>query len=179
MTIYSLDVLLSQFGASLLFHVWFCYFLNCIQVSQEAGQVVWYFHLLKNFPQFVVSHIIKDFSIVKEAEVDAFLEFSSFFNDPTGLLAIWSLVPLPFLNLAWTLEFLTISLFLLSCWGFFFALGFRVAFFGGIQHSPVDGCSAASCDFGVLSGEDEHTSSYPTILGTSSGHMWAPVKHFN
>ena len=50
--------------------------------------MVWYSQLLKNFPQFVVSHIIKDFSIVKEAEVDAFLEFSSFFNDPTGLLAI-------------------------------------------------------------------------------------------
>ena len=88
MTIFSLDVFLSQFGASLLFHVWFCYFLNCTQVSQEAGQVVWYSHFLKNFPQFVVSHTVKGFSIVKEAEVDAFLEFSSFFYDPAGLLAI-------------------------------------------------------------------------------------------
>ena len=49
-----------------------------------------------------------------------------------------------------------------SCCGFSFALGHGVYFFGGIQHSPVDGCSAASCNFGVLSGEDEHTSFYST-----------------
>ena len=59
MTIYSLDVLLSQFWTSLLFHVWFCCFLTCTQVSQEAGQVVWCSYLFKNFPQFVVIHTIK------------------------------------------------------------------------------------------------------------------------
>ena len=80
MTIYSLDVLLSQFGTSLLFHIWFCcYFLTCIQVSQWAGQVVWYSYLLKNFPQFVVIYTVKGFSAVNEAEVDVFLEFFSFF----------------------------------------------------------------------------------------------------
>ena len=46
-----------------------CCFLTYIQISQEAGQVVWYSHLLKNFPQFVVIHTAKGFSIVKEAEV--------------------------------------------------------------------------------------------------------------
>ena len=61
-TVYSLDVLLSQFETSLLFHVCFsmfssnCCFLTCIQISQEAGKMVWYSHLLKNFPQFVVIH---------------------------------------------------------------------------------------------------------------------------
>ena len=50
-------------------------------MSQEAGQVVWYFHLLKNFPQFVVIHTVKGFSVVNEAEVDI-LELSCFFNDP-------------------------------------------------------------------------------------------------
>ena len=45
-----------------------CCFLSCIQVSQEAGKVVWYSHLLKNFPQFVVIHTIKGFSVVNEAE---------------------------------------------------------------------------------------------------------------
>ena len=45
---------------------------------------------------------------------------------------------------------------LLSCWGLFFAPGHGVSFFGGIQHSPVDGYSAASCNFGVLAGADEH-----------------------
>ena len=59
-----------------------CCFLICIQISQEAGQVVWYSHLLKNFPQFVVIHTIKDFSIVNEGEVDVFLELSCFFDDP-------------------------------------------------------------------------------------------------
>ena len=39
-----------------------------------------------------------------------------------------------------------------------------VSFFGGIQHSPVDGCSSVSCNFGVLEGEEDHTSFYPTIL---------------
>ena len=53
-----------------------------MQISQEAGQVVWDSHLLKNFPQFVVIHIVKSFSIVHEAEVDSFFEFSCFFYDP-------------------------------------------------------------------------------------------------
>ena len=50
--------------------------------SQETGKVVWYFHLFKNFPQFVVIHIVKGFSIVNETEVDVFLEFLWFFYDP-------------------------------------------------------------------------------------------------
>ena len=59
-----------------------CCFLTCIQISQEAGEVVWYFHLLKNFPQFIVIHIVKGFSVVNEAEVDVFLAISCFFYDP-------------------------------------------------------------------------------------------------
>ena len=53
-----------------------------------------------------------------------------------------------------------------TCWGISFALehGVFFFFFGGIQNSPVDGCSAASCNFGVLPGEDEHTSFHSTIL---------------
>ena len=80
-----------------------CCFLTCIQISQEAGQVVWYSHLLKSFPQFIVIHTVKGFGIVNKAEVDVFLVFSCFFNDPTDV-AIWSLVPLPFLNPPPTLE---------------------------------------------------------------------------
>ena len=60
MTIYSLDVLLSLFGTSLLsMSSSNCCFLTCIQISQETGKVVWYFHLFKNFPQFVVIHTVK------------------------------------------------------------------------------------------------------------------------
>ena len=58
-----------------------CCFLICIQVSQEAGQVVLYSHLFQNFPQFIVIHTIKGFGIVNKAEVDVFLELSCFFND--------------------------------------------------------------------------------------------------
>ena len=57
-----------------------CCFLTCIQISQEAGQVVWYSHLLKHFPQFVVIHTVKGCSIVNG--VGIFLEFSCFFYDP-------------------------------------------------------------------------------------------------
>ena len=62
-----------------------CCFLTCIQVSQEAGQVVWYSHLLKNFPQFIVIHRIKGFGIVNKAEIDVFLELSCFFDDPADV----------------------------------------------------------------------------------------------
>ena len=62
-----------------------CCFLTCIQVSQEAGQVVWYSHLLKNFPQFIVIHIVKGFGIVNKASIDVFLELSCFFNDPVDI----------------------------------------------------------------------------------------------
>ena len=62
-----------------------CCFLTCIQISQEAGQVVWYAHLFKKFPQFVVIHTIKIFDLVNKAEVDVFLELSCFFNDPTDV----------------------------------------------------------------------------------------------
>ena len=59
-----------------------CCFLNCIQVSQESGEVVWYFHLFKNFPQFAVIHTVKGFCVVNEEDVDVFLEFSCFFYGP-------------------------------------------------------------------------------------------------
>ena len=55
-----------------------CCFLTCIQISQEAGQVVWHSHLLKNFPQFVVIHTVKGCGIVNNAEIDVFLELLLF-----------------------------------------------------------------------------------------------------
>ena len=62
-----------------------CYFLTCIQVSQEAGQVVWYSHLFQNFPQFIVIHTVKGFGIVNKTEIDVFLELSWFFDDPADV----------------------------------------------------------------------------------------------
>ena len=61
-----------------------CCFLTYIQISQEAGQVVWYSHLL-NFPQFVVIHTVKGFGVVNKTKVDNFLELSCFFNDPSDV----------------------------------------------------------------------------------------------
>ena len=57
-----------------------CCFFNCIQISPEACQVVWYSHLLKNFP--VCCDPVKGFVIVNKSEVDIFLEFCRFFDDP-------------------------------------------------------------------------------------------------
>ena len=63
----------------------------------------------------------------------------------------------------WDLILNVILSLLPSFGGFFFALGNGVSFLGGIEHSPVDGCSAVSRNFGVLEGEDERTSFYSTI----------------
>ena len=62
-----------------------CCFLTCIQVSQETSKVVWYSPLFKNFPQFVVIHIVKGITIVDEAEVDVFLEFPCFLYNLTDV----------------------------------------------------------------------------------------------
>ena len=60
-------------------------FLTCIQISQEAGKVVWYSHLLKNCPQFVVIHTVKGFGIVNKVEVDVFPKLFCFFDYPTDV----------------------------------------------------------------------------------------------
>jgi len=62
-----------------------CCFLTYIQISQEAGQVVWYSHLLKIFPRFIVIHTVKSFGIVNKAEIDVLLEFPCFFDDPVDV----------------------------------------------------------------------------------------------
>ena len=84
-----------------------CCLLICIQISQEAGQVVWYSHLLKNFPQFVVIHAVKGFGIVNKAKVDVFLEPSCFFDelaDVGNLISVSSAVSKSSLNI-WKLVY--------------------------------------------------------------------------
>ena len=85
MTIYSLDIYLSQFLTNLLFHGHSnCCFLTCIQISQEEVRwSPWYSHLFQNFPQFVVIHTVKGFGIDNKADV--FLELSCFFDDPVDV----------------------------------------------------------------------------------------------
>ena len=83
-----------------------CCFLTCMQISQEAGQVVWYSHLLKNFPQFVVIHTVKGFGVVNKAEVDVFWNSLAFsmINDFTSILIFFSSI------LIWTLPVLIMYL---------------------------------------------------------------------
>ena len=59
-----------------------CCFLTCIQISQEADQVIWYSYLFQNFPPFIVIHTVKGFGIVNKVELEIFLELSCFFYDP-------------------------------------------------------------------------------------------------
>ena len=61
-----------------------CCFLACIQISQQAGQVVWYSHHLKNFLEFVI-FTVNGFGIVNKAEIDVFLELPCFFDDPVDV----------------------------------------------------------------------------------------------
>ena len=124
-----------------------CCFLSCIQVSQEAGKMVWYSHILKNFPQFVTIH-----SQVNKTGLEFFWN-SLAFSVIQQMLAIWSLTPLPFLNPAcvsgssrftycWSLAWRILSITLVACetntlmWQFehylalpFFGIGKKVDLF--------------------------------------------------
>ena len=80
---YNLDILLSRFGTSLLFHIQFQMLLSDLHTGFSGGRLgVWYSHLFQNFSQFVVIHTVKVFGIVNKAEVDVFLELSCFSDDP-------------------------------------------------------------------------------------------------
>ena len=134
-------------------------FLTCIQISQVAGQVVWYSHLLKNFPQFVVIHTVKDFDIVNKAEIDVFLELSCFFNDPMDV-GNWYLVHLPFLNPTWTSG----SSQFMYCW----SLAWRIV-----------SITLLACEMRAIVQWFEHSLSLPffgigmkTDLFQSCGHCW-------
>ena len=86
-----------------------------MQISQEADQMVWYSHPFQNFPQFIVIHTVKGFSLVNEAEVDVFLELFCFSYDPVDVgnlisgssafskssLNIWKFLVHELLKLAW------------------------------------------------------------------------------
>ena len=83
MTIYSLDILSSYLEpVCCSMSSSNCCFLTYIQISQKPDLVVWYSHLFQNFPGFLVIHTFKGFDIVNKAEIDVFLEFSCFFDDP-------------------------------------------------------------------------------------------------
>ena len=72
-----------------LFPIWNQSIVPCLDLTvaswQEAGKMVWYSHLFKNFPEFVVIHSIKVFGVINKAEVDVYLELSWFFCDPVDV----------------------------------------------------------------------------------------------
>ena len=111
MTIYSLDVLLSWFGTSavpcpvLTFASWPAFRFLKRQV-RWSGILIFF----QNFPQFIVIYTFKGFGRVNKAEIDFFQTLA--FLMIQWMLAIWSLVPLPFLNPAWTPE----SSQFMYCW---------------------------------------------------------------
>ena len=77
--VYSIDVLLSQFGTSLLFQVQSQVLLLDLHTGfSGSNKVVWHSHLFQNFPQFIVIHTVKGFGIVNKAEIDVFLESLAF-----------------------------------------------------------------------------------------------------
>ena len=94
-----------------------------MQVSQQAGQVVWYSHLFQNFPQFFVIHTVKGFGIVNKAEMDVFLELSCFFDDRVdvgNLISGSSAFSKTSLNIqkfmyCWNLAWRIFSITLLAC----------------------------------------------------------------
>ena len=136
-----------------------CCFLTCIQISQEAGQVVWYSLLFQNFPQFVVIHIVKGFGIVNKAEVDVFLELSCFLMIKQ-MLVIWSLVPLPFQNPVWTSG----SSWFTYCW----SVAWRI-----LSNTLL------ACEMSAIVWQYEHSLALPlfgigmkTDLFQSCGHCW-------
>ena len=121
--------------------------------------MVCYSHLLKNFPQFVVVHTVKAFGVVNKAEVDVFLEFSCFFDDPTD---IWNLIsgPLPFLNPAWIFG----RSWFTYCW----SLAWRIL-----------SITLLACEMSAIEQWFEHSLALPffgfgmkTDLFQSSGHCW-------
>ena len=112
MTIYSLDVLLSLFGTICCFMSSSnCWFLTCIHISQDTGQVVWYSHLFKNFLQFIVIHTVKGIDIVNKAEINVFWNSFAFLMIQ-GMLVIWSLFPESFPNPTWK----SASSWFMYCW---------------------------------------------------------------
>ena len=136
-----------------------CCFLTYIQISQEAYHVVWYSHLFQNFLQFIVIHTIKGFGIVNKAEIHVFLELS-LFSLIQWMLAIWSLVPLPFLKPTWTSG----SSKFTYCW----SLCWRIL-----------SITLLACEMSAVARKFEHSLALPffgigmkTDLFQSHGHCW-------
>ena len=133
--------------------------LTCIQISQEAGQVVWYSHVLQNFSLILVIHTVKGFGIVNKAKVDVFRKFSHLFDDPVDVYNLIS-GSSGFLNTAWT----TGSSWFTYCWN----LAWRIL-----------NITLVACAMSTIVWSFEHSLALPffgigmkTDLFQSCGHCW-------
>ena len=138
-------------------------FFTCKQVTQKTCKVVWYSYVFKNFPQFVVIHTVKGFSIVNEAEVDDFLEFPCLCYMMQQMLAIWSLVPLAFLNPTYTSG----SSQFTYCWSLAWS---------------ILNITLLACEMRAIAGQFEHSLALPIFgiamksdLSQSCGHYWENI----
>ena len=136
-----------------------CCFSTSIQISQEAGKFIWYLHLLKNFPQFVVIHTAKGFSRVNEAEVDVFLELPCFFYDATDVGNLIS-------------GSSALSKYSLYIWEFFVHIPLRPSL-KDFEHYLL------ACEMSAIVQQSEHSLTLPffgigmkTELIQSCGHCW-------
>ena len=180
-----------------------CWFLTYIQVSQETSKVVWYSHLLKNFPRFAVIHMVKGFSIVNKAEVDVFSGIPLFFLwKKQWILAIWSLVPLTFLNpacssagsqfmhywgLAWRIlsitlrasEMSTLCVSLNTLWHYP-SLGFNTRDLGSIlgsERSPEEG-NGSPLQYSCLENPMDRGDWWTTVHRVAKGSTWLSDFYF-
>ena len=158
-----------------------CCFLTCMQVLQEADKVGWYSNLLKNFPLFVVIHTVKVFGVVNKAEVDVSLELSRILIIQQ-MLAIWSLVPLPFLNPACTSG----SFRFTYCW----SLAWRILSITLLALEWLQLCG--SLNSSVTTGlkkvvslsklwemvKDRDIDVLQSMRSQRVGHVWAPEQHW-
>ena len=139
-----------------------CCFLTWIQISQEAGQVVWYSHLFKSFPQCVVIHTVKGHKVkgvVNKTEVDVFLEFSCLYYDPVDVGNLTS-GSSAFSSPAWTSGILWFT----YCW----SLSWRIL-----------SVTLLACEMNAIVWQFEHSLALPffgvrmkTDLFQSCGHCW-------
>ena len=153
-------------------------FLTCIQIPQEAGKMVWYSYLVKNFPQFVVIHTVKAFGIVNKAEV--FFLRSLAFSIFQWMWAIWSLVPLPFLNPVW----ISGSSQFMYCWSLAWRilsitlLAYAAAAAKSLQLcptlcDPIDGSPPGSLSLGFSRQEHWSGLPFPSPIHKSEKWKWS------
>ena len=150
------------------------WFLTCIQISQEASQVVWYSHLFQNFPQFIVICTVKGFGIVNKAKIDVFLELSWFFDDPAdvdNLISGPSAFSKTSLNI-W--KFICIYVYIHMCMQCMCAKSFQSCL---TLSDTRDYSLPGSSDHGFLQARVLEWVAMPSFRESSRSRDWTPISY--